>query len=58
MNVPFLDGDVIRSTSNHVYISRLIRAARVSNHVDDFNTRIEIINFVKRFRNVIGVILT
>ena len=35
----FLDGDVPRSTSYRVYISQLIRFARVSNHVDDFNTR-------------------
>ena len=39
MNFPFLDGDVIRSTSYGVYISQLIRFARVSSHVDDFNTR-------------------
>ena len=36
---PFLDGDVSRSTSYGVYISQLIRFARVSSHVDDFNTR-------------------
>ena len=39
MNFPFLDGDVLRSTSYGVYISQLIRFARVSSHVDDFNTR-------------------
>ena len=39
VNVPFLDGDVPRSTSYGVYISQLIRFARVSSHVDDFNTR-------------------
>ena len=39
MNFPFLDGDVPRSKSNGVYISQLIRFARVSSHVDDFNTR-------------------
>ena len=38
MNFPFLDGDVLRSTSYGVYISQLIRFARVSSHVDDFNT--------------------
>ena len=37
---PFLDGDVHRSTSYGVYISQLIRFARVSSHVADFNTRI------------------
>ena len=35
----FLDGDVPRSTSYGVYKSQLIRFARVSSHVDDFNTR-------------------
>ena len=34
---PFLDGDVPRSTSYGVYISQLIRFARVSSHVADFN---------------------
>ena len=35
----FLDGDFPRSTSYGVYISQLIRFARVSSDVDDFNTR-------------------
>ena len=39
MNFPFLDGDVPRSTSYGVYSSQLIRYARVSSHVDVFNTR-------------------
>ena len=39
MNFPFIDGDVPRSTSHGVYISQFIRFARVSSHVDDFNTR-------------------
>ena len=39
MNFPFPDGFVPRSTSYGVYISQLIRFARVSSHVDDFNTR-------------------
>ena len=39
VNFPFLDGDVPRSTSYGVYISQLIRFARVSSHVNDFNTR-------------------
>ena len=38
-NFPFLDGDVPRSTSYGVYISQLIRFARASSHVADFNTR-------------------
>ena len=39
VNFPFLDGDVPRSTSYGVYISQLIRFARVSSHVVDFNSR-------------------
>ena len=70
VNFPFLDGDVPRSTSYGVYISQLIRFARVSSHVDDFNTRnkvltenfsdkdIDNINFVRRFQNFIGGIVT
>ena len=38
VNFPFLDGDVRRAASYAVYISQLIRFARVSN-VTDFNTR-------------------
>ena len=68
MNFPFLDGDIPRSTSYGVYISQLIRFARVSGHVDDYNTRIkvltakllkgiDIIKFVRRFQNLICGIL-
>ena len=39
VNFPFLDGDVPRSTSYGVYISQLIRFARASSYVTDFNTR-------------------
>ena len=39
VNFPFLEGDVTRSASCGVWISQLIRFARVSSHVDDFNTR-------------------
>ena len=39
VNFPYLGGDVPQSTSYDVYISPLIRFARVSSHVDDFNTR-------------------
>ena len=38
LNFPILD-DVPRSTSYGVYISQLIRFARASSHVADFNTR-------------------
>ena len=43
MNFPFPDGDVPRSASYGVYISQLIRLARISSHVDDFNTRNEVL---------------
>ena len=33
VNIPFLDGLVSRSTSYGVYISQLVRFARVSSHV-------------------------
>ena len=39
VNFPFLDGDVPHSTSYGVYNSQLIRFARVSSHVADFNAR-------------------
>ena len=38
VNFPFLDCDVPHSTSYGVYISQLIRFARASSHVADFNT--------------------
>ena len=38
VNFPFLDGDVPRCASYGVYISQLIRFARICNHVD-FNAR-------------------
>ena len=38
VNFSFLDGDVYRSTSYGVYISQLIRFARASCGVADFNT--------------------
>ena len=39
VNFPFLDGDVPRSTSYGINNSQLIRFARVSSHVADFNAR-------------------
>ena len=39
VNFSFLEGDVPRRPSYGVYISQLIRFARVCSHVDDFNTR-------------------
>ena len=38
-NFPFLDGDVPRRTSYGVYISQLIRFARASSNLSDFNCR-------------------
>ena len=39
VDFPFLDGDVPRRPAYGVYISQLVRFARVCSHVDDFNTR-------------------
>ena len=39
VNFPFLDGDVARSTSYGVYTSHLIRFARASSRISDFNSR-------------------
>ena len=39
VNFPFLDGDVPQHPSYCVYISELIRFARASSHVTDFNNR-------------------
>ena len=39
VNFPFLDGDVPRRPSYGVYLSQLIKIARVCSHDDDFNTR-------------------
>ena len=43
LNFPFLDGDVPRLTSYGVYIFQIIRFARVSSHVDNFNTRNQVL---------------
>ena len=51
VNFLFLDGDVPRAASYGVYISQLIRFARVSSHVTVFNTRnkyCELLNFLIR----------
>ena len=44
VNFPFLDGDVPNSPSYGVYISQLIRFARLCSHVDDFDNRNLIFN--------------
>ena len=52
---PYLDGDVPRRASFGVYISQLIRFARVSSHVTDFNTRNKLLTAKLQIR-VIGTI--
>ena len=44
VNFPFLDGDVPRRTSYGVYISQLIRFARASSNLNDFNYRNKALN--------------
>ena len=64
VNFPFLYGGIPRDPSYGLYISQLIRFARVSSHVADFNTRnfsnksIGITNSVKRFQNSIDATTT
>ena len=65
VNFACLDGDVPRSKSYGAYISQLIRFARASSYVADFNTHNKlltqkllkqgygIINFAKHFQNFI-----
>ena len=43
VNFPFLDGDVPRCPSYRVYISQLIRFARLCSHID-INTRNKCLN--------------
>ena len=43
VNFPFFDGDVPSSISYGIYISQLIRFARASSYVTDFNTRKELL---------------
>ena len=66
VNFPFLDGDVPRRTSYGVYLSQLIRFARASSNLSDFNWRNKALtakllrqgyryfNFIRRFRNFIA----
>ena len=55
VNFPFLDGNVPRSTSYRVYISQLIRFARVSSHVADVNARNKSL-IAKLLQKAIGII--
>ena len=66
VNFPFLDGDVPRRISYRVYISQLIKFARPSSNLNDFNYRnkaltakllrqgYRYLNFVRRFRNFVA----
>ena len=46
---PYLEGDVPRSTSYDVYISQLIRFARASSFVADFNTRNKLLIWLVKY---------
>ena len=48
------DGDVPRSTPYGVYFSQLIRFARASSHVADFNTCNKLLNFFNKAVNIIN----
>ena len=39
VNIQFLDGDIPRFHSFGIYISQLVRFARVCSNVDNFNNR-------------------
>ena len=56
VNFPFLDGDVLCSTSYRVYISQLICFARASSYVTDFNTGNKLLtqNFLNKAINIIN----
>ena len=68
VNFSFLDGDVSRRTSYCVDISQLIRFARASSNLSDFNCRhktliakllrrgCRYLNFVMSFRNIIALV--
>ena len=43
VNFPFLDGNSSRSHNYSVYISQLVRIARLCSHVDYFNNRKKIL---------------
>ena len=56
VNIPFLDGYVPQRTSYGVYISQLIRFARASSNLSDFNCRNKALTakLLRRFRNFIA----
>ena len=55
VNFPFFDGDFHCSTSYGVYISQLIRFARVISHVADFNARTQNLT-AKLIQQGVGII--
>ena len=55
VNFSFLDGDVPRRASYGVYISQLIRFARVCNHIADFNAQNKCLT-AKLLQQAIGII--
>ena len=54
INFLYLDGDIPRRASYGVYISQLIRFARISSHVTDFNTRNKLLT-AKLFKSGLSV---
>ena len=56
VDFPFLNGDVPRRTSYGVYISQLIRFARVCSHVNAFNVKknVYLPNFSNRVTSIIN----
>ena len=57
VNFPFLDGDVPQRPSYGVYISQLIRFARVSSHLTDFNNRTKFLT-AKQAARYLRILLT
>ena len=57
LSFPILDGDVPRSTPFGVYISQLIRFARASSYVSDFNTHNKLLlrNFLNKAIGIVNV---
>ena len=55
VNIPFLDGDVPRSTTYGVYISQLIRFARASSNVADFNNHNKLLTQRNFLNKVTGI---
>lgn len=58
VNIPFLDSDISRSMSYDVFISQLIRFARVCCQVEEFNIRNLILakNYVSKAFDIISYV--